>query len=574
MTVLRAQDNECREAKRLDGVWDLATEAGGPTRPMPVPSAYNDIAVEDDLVDHVGDVWYHRTVHIPERWADRRVVLRFDAATHRATVFADDEEVGSHEGGYTPFEVDLTGRTGVVRLTVVVNNELTWTSIPPGVIHDLPGGGRKQFVFQDFYNYAGLIRSVWLCATAPTHLADLTVETELDGTVRCATEVVGDGDIRLTLRDADGAVVAEGVDELHVADPHLWAPGDGYLYDLQVDVLAGDQLVDRYHQPVGIRTVRVDGTRFLVNEEPFHFKGFGMHEDRLVRGRGHDDVGWVHDFELLGWLGANSFRTSHYPYAEDVLDLADRLGVVVIDETAAVGMNLGVAGGIFGDVARTTYSEETVGSATQARHRQAITELVARDKNHPCVVLWSLANEPESHTAEARTYFEPLFDHARALDATRPVGFVNVMLAPPDTCTLTELADVTMINRYYGWYLDGGDLASAERNLEAELQAWAEKHEQPILVTEYGADTISGLHTVRPVMFSEEYQAELLDMYHRVFDRIDAVVGEHVWNFADFATGPSFIRVEGNKKGVFTRDRRPKAAAQHLRRRWRSNPSG
>jgi beta-glucuronidase len=399
------------------------------------------------------------------------------------------------------------------------------------------------------------------------------VETELDGTVRCSTDVVGDGDVRLTLRDADGTVVAEGEDELHVADSHLWAPGDGYLYDLQVDVLDGGELVDRYHQPVGIRTVRVDGTRFLINEEPFHFKGFGMHEDRLVRGRGHDDVGWVHDFELLAWLGANSFRTSHYPYAEDVLDLADRLGVVVIDETAAVGLNLGIAGGIFGDVARTTYTEETVGSVTQGVHRQAITELFERDRNHPCVVLWSLANEPESHTDAARTYFEPLFDHARSLDATRPIGFVNVMLAPPDTCVLTGLADVTMVNRYYGWYLDGGDLVSAERNLEAELRAWAEKHDQPILVTEYGADTVAGLHTVRPVMWSEEYQTELLDTYHRVFDRLDAVVGEHVWNFADFATGPSFVRVDGNKKGVFTRDRRPKAAAQHLRRRWRDDLS-
>jgi beta-glucuronidase len=239
VSVLRAQDNGVREAKRLDGLWELSTEPDGPTRPVPVPSAYNDVWVEDDLREHVGDVWYHRTIHVPERWADRRVVLRFDAATHRATVFADGEELGSHEGGYTPFEVDLTGRTGAVELTVVVNNELTWASIPPGVIHDLPDGGRRQFVFQDFFNYAGLIRSVWLCATAPTHLADLTVVTALDGTVDWTAEVDGDGEVRATLRDADGGVVAEGDGPLVVADPHLWAPGDGYLYDLQVDVLDG-----------------------------------------------------------------------------------------------------------------------------------------------------------------------------------------------------------------------------------------------------------------------------------------------------------------------------------------------
>ena len=276
----------------------------------------------------------------------------------------------------------------------------------------------------------------------------------------------------------------------------------------------------------------------------------------------------VHDFELLRWLGANSFRTSHYPYAEEVLDMADRLGVVITDETAAVGLNLGVGGGLFLGGPKTTFSEETIGSATQAIHRRAIDELIDRDKNHPSVVLWSLANEPESHTDEARDYFEPLFVAARHADPTRPVGFVNMMFAQPKSCRVSAMADVIMINRYYGWYVEPGDLVAAERGLEAELHGWVEEHGKPIIVTEYGADAMPGLHTLDGAVWSEEYQANLLDAYHRVFDRIDAVVGEQVWNFADFATGPSFMRVDGNKKGVFTRDRRPKAAAHRLRQRW------
>ena len=90
------------------------------------------------------------------------------------------------------------------------------------------------------------------------------------------------------------------------------------------------------------------GTQFLINGEPFYFQGFGKHEDTAVRGKGHDDAYLVHDFELLDWIGANSFRTSHYPYAEEVYDYADRKGIVVIDEVAAVGQNMGLAGGIFG----------------------------------------------------------------------------------------------------------------------------------------------------------------------------------------------------------------------------------
>ena len=354
--------------------------------------------------------------------------------------------------------------------------------------------------------------------------------------------------------------------------PELWGPGRGYLYELEAELVEEHTVVDCYVLPIGIRSVRVDGTRFLINGEPFYFRGFGKHEDLHVHGRGYDDAAMVHDFSLLSWIGANSFRTSHYPYAEEVLDLADRLGIVVIDETAAVGLNLGVGGGMFLGGPRTTYSEETIGAATQAVHRQAIEELVDRDKNHPCVVLWSLANEPESHTEAGRTYFEPLFAAARAADPSRPVGFVNMMFAQPKTCRVSDLADVVMINRYYGWYVEPGDLAAAEQGLEAELLEWTDVQGKPIIVTEYGADAMPGLHTLDGAVWSEEYQADLLATYHRVFDRVDAVVGEHVWNFADFATGPSFMRVDGNKKGVFTRERRPKMAAHDLRRRWTGAP--
>ncbi|MBL8774994.1 MAG: beta-glucuronidase [Acidimicrobiales bacterium] len=592
--MLRPQDNVAREARTLDGLWEFAVDtrhAGrderwweaplAGSRAIPVPSSFNDLFVDQDVHDHVGDVWYQRTVLVPRGWEGQRVVVRFDAACHRATVWLDGEQVGEHEGGYLPFEADLTAhvRPGEEhRLTVAVNNELSWQSIPPGMTNTKPDGRKQALYYYDFFNYGGLHRSVWLCATPPAHLDDVTVVTDRDGTtgvVRCTTAVAGEttATVRVELRDADGALVAgaTGADtELRVPDAHLWGPGTPYLYDLRVDLVEGDAVVDHYSLPVGIRTVRVDGTRFLINDEPFYFKGFGMHEDHVVRGKGHDAASMVHDFALLEWLGANSFRTSHYPYAEEVLDHADRLGLVVIDETAAVGMNLGVGGGMFLGGDRVTFSEDTVNDATAAAHRRHLEELVARDKNHPSVVLWSVANEPESHTPESRAYFAPLFDLVRELDPTRPVGFVNMLLSPPDACLVTELADVVMVNRYYGWYL-GFDLAEAEQGLEAELVAWADKHGKPILVTEYGGDAVAGLRSATSEPWTEEYQADLLDTYHRVFDRLDAVVGEHVWNFADFATMPSFMRVEGNKKGVFTRDRRPKLAAHRLRARWRAD---
>ena len=228
-------------------------------------------------------------------------------------------------------------------------------------------------------------------------------------------------------------------------------------------------MVDSYHQSVGVRTVEVDGTKFLINGEPFYFTGFGKHEDMPVIGKGHNDAYLLHDFELLKWIGANSFRTSHYPYSEEVLDYADRQGIVLIDETAAVGLNMGLGGGIFGAQGYKTFSAETANDATQEVHAQAIRELIARDKNHPSVVLWSIANEPESDTEGAEDYFRPLFDVAREADPTRPVGFVNVMLAPYGKCRVSQFGDVLMLNRYYGWYVHTGDLDAAELAWEEEL---------------------------------------------------------------------------------------------------------
>jgi beta-glucuronidase len=157
---------------------------------------------------------------------------------------------------------------------------------------------------------------------------------------------------------------------------------------------------------------------------------------------------------------------------------------------------------------------------------------------------------------------------ARELDSTRPITFANQGDATPKTDQITDLFDVICLNRYFGWYETIGDLKLAEINLETELRGWEEKYHKPIVMTEYGADTIGGLHSVQTSPWSEEFQVDMLEMYHRVFDRIESMAGEHVWHFADFQTKLGTGRVDGNKKGVFTRDRSPKAAAHSLRARW------
>jgi beta-glucuronidase len=590
--MLAPRDSRSRECRRLDGLWRFRVDSGAEgsadrwwarrwddAREIAVPASYNDLTTDPAEREHVGDVWYQRDVQVSASWAGRRIVLRCDAVTHHGTVWAGDVQLAEHSGGYTPFEADVTRHVGggePVRLTVRVNNELTMATIPPGVISTGAGGRKEQRYFHDFFNYSGLHRSVWLYATPRAYVADVFVTTGLDlsaglGRVTYHVDVVGEGPTSVVLRDAAGAVVADaqGCDGvLTVPGVRPWHPGDPYLYRLDVRHGEGPD-ADQYPLPVGIRTVQVEGTRLLLNGQPVRLHGFGMHEDTALRGKGHDDARMVRDFALLKWIGANSFRTSHYPYAEEVLDYADRQGLLVIDETPAVGLHLSL--GDMGDPGARTFGPGAIGDQAQAAHLAAVRELIGRDRNHPSVVAWSIANEPDTAEPAARDYFAPLVSAARELDPGRPVCFANVATAPPDLDVVTDLFDLVCVNRYYGWYVDTGDLAAAEQHLESELRAWA-RHGKPILVTEFGADAMPGWHALPPAAWSEEYQRDLIAMSLRVFGRVPEVIGEHVWNFADFATAQAVHRPGGNHKGVFTRDRQPKAAAYLLRDLWAARP--
>ena len=588
--MLAPRESRSRECRRLDGLWRFRFDPGteGTTgrwwqeplrgaREMAVPASYNDLVTDAGEREHVGDVWYQRDVQVPATWEGQRIVLRCDAATHRATVWAGDTEVAGHAGGYPPFEADVTDhlRCGEsARITIRLNNELTMATIPPGVISVSASGRRKQRYFHDFFNYAGLHRPVWLYSTPRSYVADLSVTTAFDprtgaGRVSYHAVVAGTGPTSAVLRDAAGEAVADGAGAdgvLPVPGARAWGPDDPYLYRL--DVRHGP---DEFSLPVGIRTVQVEGPRLLLNGEPVALRGFGMHEDSALHGKGHDDARMVRDFALLKWVGANSFRTSHYPYAEEVLDYADRQGLLVIDETPAVGLHLSL--GHMGDAGARTFGPGAIGEPAAEAHGAALRELISRDRNHPSVIAWSVANEPDTAEPAARGYFAPLVSAVRELDPSRPVCFANVATAPPEADVVTDLFDLICVNRYYGWYADPGDLEAAERGLEAELRAWA-RQGKPILVTEFGADALPGLHALPPTMWSEDYQAALITMSLRVFRRIPEVIGEHVWNFADFATAQAVHRPGGNHKGVFTRDRQPKPAAWLLRELWTGPPPG
>lgn len=583
--MLRPRDSKTRDAVQITGLWDFCLDPENrgigeqwflhglkdPVR-MTTGTSFNDIFTEKSIRDYSGAFWYRKQVKIPFLSAGSRMVLYFESVTHGAQVWVNGTPVCRHAGGYLPFQADITDvvRPGdFAAITVRADNILSFGTIPPGIIVEELSGPKQRY-WHDFFNYAGIHRPVWLCTVPAQCIEDVTVVTSFDGAdgiVSYRAVASCPGEVTVKLYDKSGALVARGSrGQARIPNVHPWAPGDGYLYRAEFCLEVGGETVDVYPLPLGVRTVEVKGTEILVNGQPVYLKGFGMHEDAEIIGKGHQDALMLHDFELLKWIGANSFRTSHYPYSEDVMDYADEQGILVIDETPAVGLNL-VNGGIFPGADMKTFSPDTISSVTQRVHTQVILDLIQRDKNHPCVIIWSIANEPESQTDAAAEYFAPLFEAARQADNTRPVGFVNMALAVYGQCKVSKYADVIMLNRYYGWYSQNADLTAAEMVLREELEGW-QTEGKPIIMTEYGADTVNGLHAVVADPWSEEYQVQLLQMYHRVFDSIEAMAGEQVWNFADFATFPGTMRVGGNRKGVFTRDRRPKSSAFELKRRW------
>ncbi|XP_072272210.1 beta-glucuronidase isoform X1 [Pyxicephalus adspersus] len=600
--MLYPRETPTRELKELNGVWSFRADTSpgrdegfakqwyksplrttGPVIDMPVPASYNDITQDITLRDFIGWVWYEKEVWLPSRWLEdqdsSRVVLRVGSAHYFSIVWVNGVQVTQHEGGHLPYEANITkllkGSMGLpCRITIAVNNTLTFDTLPPGSIQFMddttryPKGYFVQNIEFDFFNFAGIHRPVVLYTTPSVYIDDIVVTTDIIADMGLVNyDVVVSGSeyysVAVTLRTQEGQEVATGlgaVGQLKVPNANLWWPylmseQPGYLYTLEVKMKAdteSGQSEDFYALPVGIRTVQVSGQQFLINGKPFYFHGVNKHEDYDIRGKGLDWPTVLKDFNLLKWLGANSFRTSHYPYAEEIMDLCDKYGIVVIDESPGVGIRYAAS----------------FGNRSLEHHLTVMEELVRRDKNHPSVVMWSVANEPSSELKEAGYYFKTVISHTKQLDHTRPVTYVTNARFDKDQGA--PYVDVICVNSYFSWYHDPGHLDVIQIQLNTQFDKWHEMYQKPIIQSEYGADTIPGFHSDPPIMFSEEYQEMVLRNYHSVFDqkRKAFVIGELIWNFADFMTAQGVTRVIGNKKGIFTRQRQPKTAAFILRDRY------
>ena len=597
-SLLYPCDSGSRRVVSLDGMWRFAfdPESKGVDNDwalhlpesitMPVPASFCDFFTDKESREYCGDFWYETDFFVPGEWKGKDIAVRFGSVTHRARIFVNGVEVTTHEGGFLPFDAAVTD---IVRynqfnhLAVLANNELSETMLPAGRTTTLSNGKKFATPYFDFYNYAGIHRPVKLTALPKERVLDFSVVHSLNGTAAdVAYTVTTNGVHSVSIDVLDGTekvAHAEGkTGTLHIDNVKLWNVHAAYLYNFVIRITDGETVVDEYAERIGIRTFEIKDGNFLLNGKPVYLRGFGKHEDADLRGRGLDLATVKRDYELMKWIGANCFRTSHYPYAEELYQMADEEGFLIIDEVPAVGFmesTVNFLAANQGNGKKVGWFEKETTPQLLENHKAALSDMINRDKNHASVIAWSILNEPQCTSEGTEAYFKTLFDLAHEIDPQkRPRTYAIVMMSLPHNSKGQQFADFISLNRYYGWYVMGGmSIVDAEAAFRKEMDGWRMAlHGRPMIFTEYGADTMPSEHKLPSVMWSQEYQNEYLDMNHAVFDSYEFVKGELVWNFADFQTTEGIMRVNGNKKGIFTRQRQPKDAAFHFRERWTTLP--
>ncbi|WP_443750748.1 beta-galactosidase GalA [Asticcacaulis solisilvae] len=319
--------------------------------------------------------WYRRALDVPADWQGRRVVLSFDGVYRDSVVWVNGHYIGTEPSGYSGFAYDISdylsyGGHNTVAVRADATVEEGW-----------------------FYEGAGIYRHVWLNVTDPLHVGQWgtfvrttvdreTARVDIDATI----DNDGDADAAFTLRHEifgpDGGRVASGEVQgatqaaanatvtaaLSVDKPHLWSIDDPALYRLRTTVLRGGKAADHYDTPFGIRTVVFDKDKgFLLNGHNLKLKGTDNHQDHAGVGVALPDGLQTWRLKQLKSFGVNAYRCSHHPPTPELLDAADRLGIVVIDEHRMMG--------------------------TSPEIRGQLERMVRRDRNHPSVVLWSVGNE-------------------------------------------------------------------------------------------------------------------------------------------------------------------------------------
>jgi beta-glucuronidase len=494
---------------------------------LDVPGDFN--TQRPDLTWLEGSVWYRKVFDYDvaaARRKGRRLFVHFGGANYRADVFLDGRKLGSHEGGFTPFQFELTERVqqGANHLLVHVNNQRRKDGIPA--------------LGFDWFNYGGLTRDVDLVETPSTYIQDYFIQLapgsqrRVDGWVRLAGSAPRQP-VRVRIAelgvDVRAQADADGYARVDFEAPFaLWSPAQPKLYKVRVSTPD-----DALEEDIGFRSLAVRGDEILLNGEPLFLRGVNFHEEIDGR-RAHSEADARRMLEHAKDLGANFVRLAHYPHNEHVARLADRMGLLVWEEAPVYqGIDFAAPG-------------------MQDKLATMLAEMIGRDRNRAAVVFWSIANET-SPGAERNAALAALARRVRELDPTR---LVTAALYAPGidddhrvtvTDPLIASLDVVGINEYFGWYVPWP--------VEPEQVVW-KPFGKPLLITEFGAEARHGHHGADDVAsaWNEEFQAGFYRKQLRMLARIPFLRGTAPWVLMDFRSPVRMHPLQAgyNRKGLLS----------------------
>lgn len=475
---------------------------------LKVPGDWN--SQRDSLFFYEGTVWYEKDFQY-QRKPGTRTFLHVGAANYLSHVWVNGKKACDHEGGFTPFDCEVTSllRDGDNFVVIYVNNQRRADAAPT--------------LNTDWWNYGGLTRDVSLIETPEVFIDDYSLQLKRGGgTIAGWVHVVGaPAGTQVTVKVPElniaqsAAIDGQGGAAFSFAAQNLqrWSPQTPKLYDVEISV-GSDHLKDL----IGFRTIEVQGDNILLNGKSVFLRGVSIHAEAPYRsGRAWSEQ----DAEtLLGWakeLGANFVRLAHYPHDERMTRLADRMGLMVWSEVPVYWM-------IQWD------NPETLANATNQ-----LQEMIRRDRNKASVVLWSVANETPNTPARL-AFLKSLIATAHTDDPSRPITAALLVTTLPDSPQgirtkviddpLGEYLDVLGCNEYIGWYEGGPDLAGRTR--------WQSKYNKPLIMSEFGGDAKFGLHGAPTQRWTEEYQEDIYRQQIAMLKQIPFLRGLSPWILMDF----------------------------------------
>ena len=507
---------------------------------IPVPSDWNSRVAE--LQFYAGMVWYRKSfVFFPE--PGRRYLMYFEAVNYHAHIYLNGQKLAEHEGGFTPFAIELTGKIAAGRNSLVVGVDSSHT---PETVPEIA---------YDWWNYGGITRPVWLVEVQETYIHDyrftfrpreglISGQVRIEGPDRSGLEVLIE--IPELATTATARTSAEGIAilELRPDSLQLWSPKDPNLY--RVVVTAGD---DRVEEELGFRTIEVRSRDILLNGEAIFLRGISIHEEPIGP-VGRRTLDWQSAEVLLRLakeLGCNFVRLAHYPHSEKMTRLADRLGLLVWSEVP-----------VYWDIAYTNPHTLEVAVAM-------VTENVMRDRNRASVIVWSVANETPT-TIARDAFLGAMIDRVRSLDATRLVSAaLDRTTKEGDRITVDDplgaRLDLLAVNEYEGWY----GARSIDRIADV---TWDTPYDKPMIFSEFGAGALHGHHGSKHERWTEEYQQYFYQQTLKMAEGIPFLRGASPWILKDFRSPRRFHALYQNywnRKGLVSETGDKKLAFDVLR---------